>query len=79
MTLREGVCSNRQSTIIWGEGWPNHHITFKLAKTKLIYSLFCSIYGMCGGKRLVENVIWRGGVWQKMSRIPSYCSKNRHM
>jgi len=33
MTLREGVCSNRQSTVILGGGgWPNRHITFVVAK-----------------------------------------------
>jgi len=32
-TLREGVCSNRQSTVKWGEGvWPNRHITFIVAR-----------------------------------------------
>jgi len=42
MTLREGVSSNRQSTVIWGEEvWPNRHsITFIVAKKSLIYSLF---------------------------------------
>jgi len=33
MTLREGLCSNHQSTVIWVEEvWPNHHITFIVAK-----------------------------------------------
>jgi len=33
MTLGEGVCSNRQSTAIWGEGGlTNRHITFIEAK-----------------------------------------------
>jgi len=33
MTLREGVYSNRQSTVIRGEdGWPNRHKTFIVAK-----------------------------------------------
>jgi len=33
MTLREGVCSNRQSTVIWVDKvWPNRHITFTLAR-----------------------------------------------
>jgi len=33
MTLREGVCSNRQSIVIWEEGiWPNRHITFTVVK-----------------------------------------------
>jgi len=27
----------------------------------LIHSFFCSIYGTCGGRRLVENVIWGRG------------------
>jgi len=35
MMFRKGeVCSNSQSTVIWGEGaWPNRHITFIVAKT----------------------------------------------
>jgi len=34
MTLRERVCSNRQSyTVTWGaEVWPNRHITFIMAE-----------------------------------------------
>jgi len=40
-----------------GGGWPNRHITFIVAKKSLIYSLFCSIYGILGEKGLVENVI----------------------
>jgi len=43
MTLREGGRGlfNRQSTVIWGKGvWPNHHITFIVARKSLIYSFF---------------------------------------
>jgi len=65
MTPREGVYSNHQSTVITG-GWPNRHITFIVVKKSLIYSLSCSIYGICEGRGLVENVIWRGG-WLKTS------------
>jgi len=58
MTLREGVCTNRHME----EGvWPNHHISFIVAKKSLIYSLFSSNYSKCGGRGLAENV-----------RIPSY-------
>jgi len=33
ITLSEGVCSNRQSTDIWGERvWPNRHISLIVAK-----------------------------------------------
>jgi len=67
MMLREGVCSNRQNTVIRGEEvWQNRHITFIVAKKSLIYSLFCSIYGVLrgggwlktsyGGRGLAENV-----------------------
>jgi len=45
-----------------GGGWPNRHITFIMAKKRLIYSLFCSIYSICGGRMLVENVIMGVGV-----------------
>jgi len=71
MILREEVCSNRQSTIIWKRGvWPNHHVTFIVA-TKLILKLFCSIYNICGGRGLVENVIWVGCFAENV-RISSY-------
>jgi len=40
MTLREGVCSNRQSTVIWTEGVrPNRHITFVVAKKLNLQSI----------------------------------------
>jgi len=54
MMLREGVCSNSQST---GEGfWPNCHITFIVFK-KLVET------GLGGGEGLAENVripLYRG-------------------
>jgi len=53
------------------EAWPNRHITFIEAKKSLIYSLFCSIYGICGG-----------GGWLKTSyegRDGLKTSKYRHM
>jgi len=43
--------------------------------------LFCSIYGICGERGLVENVIWRDGLAENV-RIPSYRgrgSKDHHM
>jgi len=40
-----------------GGGWANRHITFMVIKKALIYSLFCSIYGIYEGRVLVENVI----------------------
>jgi len=44
-----------------------------VAKKSLIYNLFCSIYGICGGKGLVKNVIWgRGKGLAENVRIPSY-------
>jgi len=50
-------CSHRENAVKWGGGvWPNHHITFVVAN-----SLSCSIYGIFGGRELVENVIW--GEW----------------
>jgi len=55
-----------------GEGvWPNRHITVNSSYKSLIYSLFCSIYGICGGRRLVENVIWGKGLAENV-RISSY-------
>jgi len=51
-----------------GGGWPNRHITFIVAKKSLIYGLFYSLFGICGGKVLFENVVWgweRG--WLKTS------------
>jgi len=72
MTLREGVCLNRQSTIIWGRrGRLNRHAIFIVAKKSLIYSLFCSIFGICVGRVLVENVVWGEGLAENV-RIPSY-------
>jgi len=45
-----------------GEGvWSNRHITFIVAE-KSLFS--CSSYGICGGRELVEIVIWGRG-WLK--------------
>jgi len=44
---------------------------FYRGQKRLIYSLFCSIYGLCGGKGLVENVIWGEGLAESF-RILSY-------
>jgi len=64
MTLREGFAQ----TVIWGEGvWPNYHITFIVAKTSLIYSLFCSTYGICGGRGWFKTSNGEGGGWLKTS------------
>jgi len=72
MTLREGVCSNRQSIVICGEGgWPNVNINFVVAKKSLIYSLVSSINDICEeGRGLVENVQWGEGLAENV-RIPS--------
>jgi len=66
MTLREGVCSNRPSAVIWGEGiWPNHHITFLVAEKAFttLLALFTVYVGEgvgwkrhMGGRGLAENV-----------------------
>jgi len=50
-----------------GEGGilPNRHITFIVAEKSLIHSSFCSIFGIFGGRGLVENVIWAEGVDRK--------------
>jgi len=37
----------------------------------LIYSLLCSIYGICGGRGLIENIIWGKGLAENV-KIPSY-------
>jgi len=37
----------------------------------LIYSLFCSIYGICGERGFVENVIWERGLAENV-KIPPY-------
>jgi len=37
--------------------WPNRHITFIVIEKSLIHSSSCSIYGICGERGLVENVI----------------------
>jgi len=65
MTLRR-VCSNRQSTVIWGEeGWPNHHITFIVAKKKLNLQFILLYLRYMWGRGFVENVIWVEGGWLK--------------
>jgi len=62
MTLREEVCSNRQSAVIWGEGvWSNRHITFIVAK-KLNLRFILLYLRYMWGRKLVENVIWGGVV-----------------
>jgi len=67
---------NRPSTVIQGRG---------LAKSSYSFynSLFYSIYGICGGRGLVENVIWGRRGWLKTSEYRHIrvrginCSKNR--
>jgi len=55
----EEVCSNRQRPSYGGEGGlQNCHITFIVDKKAS--SLFFSIYGICGGMGLIENIM-RGG------------------
>jgi len=63
----EGVCSNRPECRYMREAdLANRHITFIVVK-KLNCSLSCSIYGIFGGRGLVENVIWGGEVvgWKR--------------
>jgi len=67
-----------------GEGvWPNRH-NFYSGWRSLIHNYFRSIYGICGGKELVENVIWERG-WLKTSEYRHMGArslkllKNRHM
>jgi len=69
MTLREGVCSNRQSTVIGG--WQNRYITFVVAKKKLNLRFILLYFRYLWEEGLVENVILGGGGLN--------CSKNRHM
>jgi len=59
MTLREGACLNRQSTVIWGV-CSNRHITF-IATKKLNLIVYFALYTVYVGEGLAENV-----------RIPSY-------
>jgi len=62
MTLREEVCSNRQSEYRhMGEGgWPNRHITFLVVK-KINLQFILLYLRYMWGKGLVENVIWGKG------------------
>jgi len=50
--------------------WPNRHITFIVAKKSLIY-IFYSIYGICGGKVLVEKSNGAEGLAENV-KIPPY-------
>jgi len=51
----------------------DRHITFIVAKT------ICFVYDICGGRKLVENVICGRGRLELLKK-PSYnCSKNHHM
>jgi len=59
MTLREGVCPNRQSTVIWGD-WPNSYITFIVVK-KLNLQFILLYLRYMWGRGFVENVIWGRG------------------
>jgi len=62
----------RLSNIIWrfGEGVANSSYNFYSGWKSLICSSFCSIYSICEGKGLVENVIWGRGLETNV-RIPS--------
>jgi len=66
MTPQQGreVCSNRQSAAILGRGnFAKLSYTFIVPEKSLIYSFFCCIFGIRGGRGLVENVTWAGGGW----------------
>jgi len=66
MTFREGVCLNRQSTVIWRKGvWPNCHIITVIVTKKLnlqfilVYLRFMWGRGWLKtsyGERLAENI-----------------------
>jgi len=55
--------------------WPNRHITFIVAKKSLIYSLFCSIYGICGERGWLKTSYGGGEELAENVRIPSYGEK----
>jgi len=48
MTLREWICSNRQSIVIWWKRvWPNCHITFiEIMLIGYSYNSLCNVYGV---------------------------------
>jgi len=54
-----------------GGGWTNRYTTFIVAKKKLNFQFILLIYGICGSRGLVENVIWGKGLAENV-RIPSY-------
>jgi len=54
-----------------GEGFGLIVITFIVAKKSLIYSLFCSIYGICGLGDWLKTLYGGRGVTENV-RIPSY-------
>jgi len=69
--LGRGVSQTVRVPSYGGVGWPNHHIiTFILAKKSFIYSLFCSIYGICGERGWLKTS-YGGGVAENV-KIPSY-------
>jgi len=49
------------SYYIGGGGLAISSYNFYRVEKSLIYSLFCSIYGKCRERGLVENVVWGGG------------------
>jgi len=52
----EGVCSNRQSTVIWRRGLlPNRHIAFIVAE-KLNTQFLLLFFRLMWGEKLAENV-----------------------
>jgi len=62
--LKPSVCRH-----LWGGIWPNRHVTFIVAKKSLIYSLSCSIYGICGGEGWLKTSEYRhmgGGGWGEL-------------
>jgi len=54
-----------------GGGWPNRHITFIVGEKAFIYSLFCSAYGVCGGRGWLKMSYGERGLVENV-RIPSY-------
>jgi len=71
MTLRKGVCLNHQSTV--NGGLAKSSYIFYNGKNSLIYSLFCSIYSICGERGWLKSqntVIW--GRVSKIAQKKSY-------
>jgi len=71
MTLweREGVCSNRQSTVIWEEGsLAKLSYNFYSVQKNLILRFLLLYFWYLWGERLVENVIWVEGLAENVRK-----------